>query len=187
MDSIFFQAARYAGVASVIIGPAALYFFISKFGGFKFNKHTISSCGESRYGIYYDIFMVIFGLLEMMFGLAIMEHYSLLDNMLVLYALIVPSVATVMAGVVSLEVSRKMHEFFGYACFILLIPWGILLHYHIFLVDFPIGLIGLVISFFMLTGTVYLYYKYKGCSIPELYFIALAMIWNIFFSFVMLL
>lgn len=171
----------------MLLTPMVYFICIKNFRNFSFRKNTISDCGRSKkYGRLFNVTLGVSGILEVLFVWAIISRFSLVNQPLVTIGLILAGMFTLFASVFSKKRHELLHTVFGYAIFIIVIPWFIFLHIKLIQQDRIIGYMGSIIAILLASGTVYLYDGYKECSIPEIYFISCFATWNIFFTFALL-
>ncbi|MBU0758070.1 MAG: DUF998 domain-containing protein [Nanoarchaeota archaeon] len=187
MQEYLIQIMRLSGILSTILIPIGLATSIRKFRNFNFVKNPLSNCGKRKESsMIFNLTLAVFGILQFMFAYAILTHYSLTDSLIIILPLAISAFLTVSASVITEKVNLRAHRIIGFLIFVILLLWALMLHIHIYMIEPIVGSISLVISFFMISGTAILYKKYWISSIPEIYFIGLVMIWNFFFSYVIL-
>jgi hypothetical protein len=187
MLDILIKIAGFSGLISTLLIPIGLAICIKNYKGFDYFKYTVCDCARQKeYGSFFNFTLASFGILELLFSLAIMDKFSLLKNTLLVSGLFLAVSMTLLAAIFPINKFKRIHFIFGYLSFIILIPWAICLHICIIGINKSVGYLGSLISLLMGFGTILMYIKYKECSIPELYFIAFVMLWNLFFSYILL-
>ena len=185
MDTINFIT-NISGLISCAIVPIILR-ICWKQNQYDAKKNTLSDCGGFPFTARLFTFgLAVFGILEVTFTYAIAKNLLPPHQMWIVLPALLGGIFTAMVAVFDNRRFPKLHEFFSYAEFILLLLWCFGLHMLIYQAHGFVGVIGLGISVILSTAVGITRLKYGSCAIPEIIFIAGVMIWNLFFSYVIL-
>jgi len=151
---------------------------------FNLRKNTLSDSGNSRKtSAIFAFSLIMFGILQVIFTLAIMRKYTLFNHFWLVLPAIFAALLMVGDAILNNRTFRKIHGFFGLGIFLTLIPWSLVFGYYILKVEIPVGFISLVISAILGLGTFISYLRYGACAIPEIFFVGGVVVWNLFFTY----
>ncbi|MBD3203659.1 DUF998 domain-containing protein [Candidatus Woesearchaeota archaeon] len=163
------------------------FIFCWKKNNFNLKKHTLSCCGSHNYSKLFNFSLAVFGILQILFTYAIIKKVlSGTDGWLIIPP-IIAGTAMILAAIFDNKKHFKIHLFSACVTFITLILWCFMFHFFIMKNSFYIGIIALNISVLLSLGTIITYIKFGKCAVPEIFFIGSVFLWNLFFSYVIIL
>ena len=185
MLDIFIEILQYSGLIGAILVPILFTICWRRNKNYKFSKQTLCSCGGTKEsGKLFVFSLTLFGIFQGLFVIGILYKFSLFDNLWVSVLPVTASLFTFLAGLISVKVNRIAHDVLGYCVFALLIVWSLILPWSLIGINYLVGLISLIISIVLVVGTGILFFIYGGCAIPEIFFLGIVIVWNLFFSYV---
>jgi hypothetical membrane protein len=185
METLNFIA-NISGLISCIVVPIILR-ICWKQNQYDVKKNTLSDCGGFPFTARLFTFgLAMFGILEVTFTYTITKNLLPPHQMWITIPAFIGGIFTAMVAVFDNRRFPKLHEVFSYAAFVLLLLWCFGLHILIYQAHGFIGVVGLGISVILSTLVGITSLKYGACAIPEIIFIVGVMIWNLFFSYVIL-
>jgi hypothetical protein len=176
-----------SGLMNAVFMPVAFYICWRMNEGFRLVDNTISSCGAGKKsGRLFNLSLTMAGVLQTAFVATILYDFSLLGNLWLSVPPIVAGIFMTMSGIVSTKVNSRVHFVLASAMFCILIPWSIIFHMTLLQTNWLVGAVSSAISLVLAVGTVALFIKYKVSGIPEVFFLSIVILWNLFFSIVLL-
>lgn len=174
---------QFLGILNAIFIPLSFYKCIRLNKNFEYKKHTLSHCGSTIYsGTFFNISLMFIGIIQAAF-------FIYLTNLLLAERQIWPNSIVVSSGlgiffasVVPTGKNAKMHGLFGSIGFFGAFIATMVFHLHLLYIDKIAALAGLFLLLILGTGYMYFFKKYGNCSIPEIFFLAIAIVWNLFFT-----
>lgn len=169
--------ANISGLISCIVVPI-IFGICWKKNQYNLRKNTLSDCSGFPFTTRLFTFgLAIFGILQVYFTYAIARN---------LLPALVGGILTILVVVFNNHRFPNLHKFFAWFIVILLILWCFALHILILQYHLVPGIVELCISGVLALGTLITRKVYRECVICEIFFIAGVMIWNLYFSYVIL-
>lgn len=179
---------EYFGILAIVIMPLLFYICWIKSNKISLKIHPLSKFGIMEETKYWFVFtMIAIGLSEILFLLEIIYFFNLEYNLFLFYAPIISIICFGLIGCFSLEKYKILHYIFTFIYFILILMWAIYFSYVLLNVDFIIGLLALIISSSTALGIVFIFFIIKVTSYFELYLLFNTILWNLLFTYVLLL
>jgi len=185
MDTLNFIA-NISGLISCA-GVPIIFGICWKKNKYNLRKNTLSDCGSFPFTAKLFTFgLALFGILEIYFTYAIARNLLPTKDMWIVLPALVGGIFTVLVAVFNNHRFPNLHRFFAWFIVVLLILWCFALHILILQYHPVPGIVGLCISGVLALGTAITRKIYGECVICEIFFIAGVMIWNLYFSYIIL-
>lgn len=171
------------GLISAIVVPIMLYVSWKR-NRFNIRRNTLSDCGSIKNSAgLFNLTLAVFGVLQVAFAYALTVRFIGSGALMVLAPPIFAGAFVLVAALLDNKKHNKLHVSVAFAALIILIIWSFLFHYLIFQANAIAGCVGFMISLGLALGTGITFLRIGLSAVPELVFLSLVFIWDIFFTY----
>jgi hypothetical membrane protein len=180
---LLIELAKFCGIVNAIFFPMFVFIGIKKYKKFDFFKNTISDCSNIDQSRRFNLSVVLVGFLYTVFSFAIYNHYEL-SNGFPIYLISFSGISLFLAGIIPKHKRSLTHKMLGIIAFVFAGAGFYVLHFLIIQVDYFVGIFAFVMTIITIVGSVITLLKFGVCIIPQLFFVVMGTLWNLFFSYV---
>lgn len=175
-----------SGLASVIFASLVIHRCIKNYNGFNLKKNTVSDCGtRKRTRKLFNPSLAVGGILQMTFFLIVINSFPIPNPFWSEFFIVIFGSSVVVAGLIPKYMNEKIHKAAACTGFISAVIGTFIFHLKFFAINELAASIGIIISALFVFGTLISILKYRVSALTEIFFLTLAAIWNLFFTYVL--